>query len=109
MARSRAQEHPLHSTTSCEQQFITITSEQNSQSMYQGECQGFKHSGTKTDVRVKSYIFWDITPCILLSTDVSEEHIVSIFRVEKISCPRNQRESRWQAEDGGDMFFRNVG
>jgi hypothetical protein len=31
-----------------------------------------------------------------VSTDVSEEHIASIFRVEKISSGRNQRESRWQ-------------
>jgi hypothetical protein len=32
-----------------------------------------------------------------VSTDVSEEHIASIFRVEKLSLARNQRESRWQA------------
>jgi hypothetical protein len=32
-----------------------------------------------------------------VSTDVSEEHIASIFTVEKISSARNQRESRWQA------------
>jgi hypothetical protein len=60
-----------------------------------------------------------------LSTDVSEEHIASIFRVEKISSAGNQRESRWHAggklsgwfpaelifldpEDGGDMFLRNM-
>jgi hypothetical protein len=29
-----------------------------------------------------------------VSTDVSEEHIASVFRVEKISSARNQRESR---------------
>jgi hypothetical protein len=32
-----------------------------------------------------------------VSTDVSEGHIASIFRVEKISLARNQRASRWQA------------
>jgi hypothetical protein len=48
-------------------------------------------------------------------TDVSEGHIASIFRVEKISSAKNQRASRWQAElffgpeVGGDMFLRNVG
>jgi hypothetical protein len=38
-----------------------------------------------TAVVMKSINFWDIKPCSLLSTDVSEEHIASIFRVEKIS------------------------
>jgi hypothetical protein len=33
-----------------------------------------------------------------VSTDVSEEHVASIFRVEKISSARNLLESRWQAE-----------
>jgi hypothetical protein len=32
-----------------------------------------------------------------VSTDVSEEHIASIFTVEKISLAKNQREGRWQA------------
>jgi hypothetical protein len=32
-----------------------------------------------------------------VSTDVSEEHIPSIFREEKISGARNQRKSRWHA------------
>jgi hypothetical protein len=32
-----------------------------------------------------------------VSIDVSEEHIASIFRVEKISSARIQRESMWQA------------
>jgi hypothetical protein len=37
-----------------------------------------------TAVVTKSIIFWDITPRSPLSvTDVSEEHIASIFRVEK--------------------------
>jgi hypothetical protein len=30
-----------------------------------------------------------------VSTDVSEEHIASIFRIEKIILARNQRESKW--------------
>jgi hypothetical protein len=33
-----------------------------------------------------------------VSTDVSEEHIASIFRVEEISSARNQRTGKWQAE-----------
>jgi hypothetical protein len=43
-----------------------------------------------------------------VSTDVSEEHIASIFRVEEIRVARNPRESHLP-EDGGDMFLRNVG
>jgi hypothetical protein len=35
-----------------------------------------------------------------VSIDVSEEHIACIFIVEKISSVRNQRESRWQADNG---------
>jgi hypothetical protein len=31
-----------------------------------------------------------------VSNDVSDEHIASIFRVEKTSWARKQRESRWQ-------------
>jgi hypothetical protein len=46
---------------------------------------------------LKSTIFWDITQCSPLSTDVSEEHIASILRVEEISPARNQRARRWQA------------
>jgi hypothetical protein len=34
-----------------------------------------------TAVVTKSTIFWDITPCS--PSDVSEEHIASIFRVEE--------------------------
>jgi hypothetical protein len=40
-------------------------------------------------VVMKSTIFWDITQCSPLSTGVSEEHVASIFRVEKISSGRN--------------------
>jgi hypothetical protein len=38
-----------------------------------------------TVVALKSYIFWDIMPCIIWreSTDILEEHITSIFRVKK--------------------------
>jgi hypothetical protein len=48
----------------------------------------------------------------LVQTDVSEEHITSIFRVEKSTATC----SRWflargflYLEDGGDTFLRNVG
>jgi hypothetical protein len=35
---------------------------------------------------MKNIIFWDMTPCSPLEpTDVSEEHIASIFRIEKVS------------------------
>jgi hypothetical protein len=47
---------------------------------------------------MKSIIFWDIrrVDC-RVSTDVSEEHIASNFRVEEISSAKNQQASRWQA------------
>jgi hypothetical protein len=36
-----------------------------------------------TAVVMRSSVFWDITPCSpLKATDVSEEHVASIFRVE---------------------------
>jgi hypothetical protein len=77
---------------------------------------------------LKSIIFWIWRLVVRwVSTNVSEEHIASIFRVEEIGSA-NQRASRWQAcrclppacslvwwtylfdpEDGGDMFLRNVG
>jgi hypothetical protein len=34
---------------------------------------------------MKSAVFWDVTPCGSLRTDVSEEHIASIISVESIS------------------------
>jgi hypothetical protein len=38
----------------------------------------------QTVAHLKSSMFWDITPCSpLKSTDVSEEHIASIFRVKE--------------------------
>jgi hypothetical protein len=37
-----------------------------------------------TAMVMKSTILWDITPCSPLSTDISEGHISSIFRVEKM-------------------------
>jgi hypothetical protein len=37
-----------------------------------------------------------------MSTDVSEEHIASIFRAGKISSGRSQRESMWQAAPAWD-------
>jgi hypothetical protein len=65
-----------------------------------------------TAVVMKSINFWDITTCSPLSTDVSEEHIASIFRVEEISSARNQKASRTyflDSKDEGDMYHRNVG
>jgi hypothetical protein len=34
---------------------------------------------------MKNAVFSDVTPCALLRTDVSEERIASIIRVERIS------------------------
>jgi hypothetical protein len=40
-----------------------------------------------TEMVVKSLLFWDITPCSRCkSTDISEEHIVSIFKVLLTAC-----------------------
>jgi hypothetical protein len=45
---------------------------------------------------MKSFMFWDITPCSSLKvTDVSEEHAASIFRVEEYD---EQETSTKQAE-----------
>jgi hypothetical protein len=50
-----------------------------------------------------------------VSTEISEEHIASIFRVEEINSARSQQASKWQAEcfsdpeDEVDRFLRNVG
>jgi hypothetical protein len=59
----------------------------------------------------------------LVRTDVSEERLISIFRVEKYASERSvRRNSVWEQtsntflarvflypEDGGDVFLRNVG
>jgi hypothetical protein len=44
-----------------------------------------------------------------VSTDVSEEHIASNFRVGEISSARKQMASSFDTEDGGDMFLQNAG
>jgi hypothetical protein len=71
---------------------------------------------------MNSTVFWNITLCSpLKSTDVSEEHIASIFRVEE----KAEQETRarlatffragvlldlfFDPEDGDDTFLRNVG
>jgi hypothetical protein len=55
-----------------------------------------------TVVVMKGTIFWDMTQCSSVSTDVSEGHIVSNFRV---FCSAYF----FGPEDGGDMSLRNVG
>jgi hypothetical protein len=71
-----------------------------------------------TDMRlkIKSSIFWDITPCSLLEVI---RRFGGTYRLclqcRRISQARNQRENRWQAElcllfgpdDGGDMLLRD--
>jgi hypothetical protein len=34
---------------------------------------------------MKNAVFWDVTPCGLVGTDVAEEHMASIIRVKRIS------------------------
>jgi hypothetical protein len=34
---------------------------------------------------MRNVVFWDVMPCGSCKTDVSEEHIASIIRVETIS------------------------
>jgi hypothetical protein len=41
-----------------------------------------------TAVTVKNAVFWDVAPCEYITTDVSEERVASIFRVEEISRAR---------------------
>jgi hypothetical protein len=55
-------------------------------------------------VVVKASIFWDITPCIPLKvTDVSEENVASVFRVEECKML-----GLFDAADESSMFLRNV-
>jgi hypothetical protein len=44
-----------------------------------------------------------------MSTDVSEEHIASTFRVATCYPAGFWFGSSFDPEDGGDMFLRNVG
>jgi hypothetical protein len=49
---------------------------------------------------MQSTIFWDITPCSSLeSTDVSEEHIASIFRVDGLHGVISQRMVFFKSEN----------
>jgi hypothetical protein len=55
-------------------------------------------------------VFWDITPCSSLKVN-RRFGGTNRLRVQgrRIIRARNQRKSRWQAEqDGGDVFLRNV-
>jgi hypothetical protein len=52
-----------------------------------------------TAVVMKSFIFWDVTPCSLLKVNQSFRGTCSlILQAERRSQARNQHESRWQAE-----------
>jgi hypothetical protein len=71
---------------------------------------------------MKSYTFWEITPCSLLKFNRRFGGMFSLhLQGRKINQTRKQRESRWQAEhrgfllglffyleDGGDIFLRNI-
>jgi hypothetical protein len=39
-----------------------------------------------TAMTMKNAVFWDVTLCALVRTDVSEERTVSIIRVKKSAC-----------------------
>jgi hypothetical protein len=58
---------------------------------------------------LKCSVFWDITPCSLLKVNC---HIRGTYHLHlngcRISPARNQHESWWQTENGGDMFLQNV-
>jgi hypothetical protein len=57
-----------------------------------------------TNCKLKSSIFWDITPCSLLKV---KRRLGGIYRFHlqgrRISQARNQCESKWQVETGGKM------
>jgi hypothetical protein len=53
-------------------------------------------------VMLKNGVFWDVTPCGSLRTDVSAELSASIVRVTKITILVN-------TNDGGAKLLRNVG
>jgi hypothetical protein len=70
-----------------------------------------------TAVVMKNTIFWDTMPCSTLSTDVSEEHIASIFRVEEQASKALPGtclhadfllDLFFYLEDGSDTFLRNI-
>jgi hypothetical protein len=59
-------------------------------------------------VVMKCTIFWDITQCSPLKvSDVSEEHVACIFRVEAELCFHTGLLLGlfFDPEDGGDMFL----
>jgi hypothetical protein len=72
---------------------------------------------------LKNSVFWDVTPCGFVRDDVSEERVVSIIRVRRISklgttlaltsnydCLHcSYLDDSFDPDDGGDMFLRNVG
>jgi hypothetical protein len=46
---------------------------------------------------MRSWLFWDVTQCILIVTDVSGQAVGPIFKGQAI------------LEDGNDTFYRNFG
>jgi hypothetical protein len=62
-----------------------------------------------TAVVMKSIIFWDVTPCSLLSCN---RHFGGTYLLHlqgrKNNFRKNHQVSRWHPEGGGDMFLRNV-
>jgi hypothetical protein len=61
-------------------------------------------------LRLKSYVSWDVTPYISLTAEVSEECVVSIFRIEKWAkqeTSMKEAASSWRflTSPGSDVFF----
>jgi hypothetical protein len=68
------------------------------------------------DLRFSQRWFWRVSYSRIrsrvvrwVSTNVSEERIASIFRVEEIGLANQRAIGQGDPEDGGDKFLRNVG
>jgi hypothetical protein len=56
--------------------------------MYRGKKAQFVGFEVITVATMKNAVFWHVAPCDLIYTDVSEERIESIFKVEEITLAR---------------------
>jgi hypothetical protein len=59
---------------------------------------------------MKNSVSWIVMPCIFIESDILEEHIPSIFRPKsKPTCAGFMLGLLFDAEEGDDMFLRNLG